>query len=425
MKKLLYISSDSDVSEQFLGSLSSNLAIFFDLHILVVTEYNKNLCEKLGVKTIYIDQQKNSTDFKEVEKKFNINLIELCRPYASIYGIKPSSYFNIAANTLIALNDLIKDFDFIFSGNGPEPHHCAAEFIAIKNNIPRVYHGESSLDKDHLFFFSSLMNDIKIFNNRHFKLKKSQSVDPKIISYHTSGKVPKRKFFEKFRQMSLLDIHRSLNIRIRFLLNLISQIIFNIFAKNKFIKSNESKYIFFPLHVIEDSQILLRNFDLRKQDQIIERILNILPDGYKLVVKAHPGMQGNWPYGLLKFILNKKIIYIKNNVPATDILDMVDYLIQITSSVGVEAMKKKLKIAYIGQWKIGEIAGVKRLNLNDSYDFWNFLANDHIGLKYDLDRLEKISFKGNFHAKSNELIDYYEIAKSLKEYTDFYDNDEI
>ena len=118
-------------------------------------------------------------------------------------------------------------------------------------------------------------------------------------------------------------------------------------------------------------------------------------------------------------------VYFKNNVPATDILDMVDYLIQITSSVGVEAMKKKLKIAYIGQWKIGEIAGVKRLNLNDSYDFWNFLANDHIGLKYDLDRLEKISFKGNFHAKSNELIDYYEIAKSLKEYTDFYDNDEI
>ena len=425
MKKLLYISSDSDVSEEFLEKLASNLSIFFDLHVLVITEFNNNLCKKLGINSIFIDPKEHNVNWKEIEKKFSINLHELCRPYASIYGINPSKFFHIAANTLSKLNNHIEKFDFIFTGNGPEPHHCAAEYLAIKHGVPRAYHGESSFDKNHFFIFSSKMNDIKVFKERDFKFQKTESSQPKIITYQTEGKVPKRNLLSKLRQLSSIDFFRSLALRRRYFFNLVSQAIFNLFAKSNFMPCDDAKYIFFPLHVIQDSQILLRNYDLKEQEKIVNRIVEILPEGYKLIVKAHPGIQGNWPIGLLKFIFNKKVIFIKNNVPALDLLDRVDYLIQITSSVGVEAMKKKVKIGYIGDWKIGECAGVKKLNMNDSYDFWNFLTNDKIGLQYDIRKLEKISYKGNFHPKSNELVNYYEIAKSLKEYTDFCDNDEI
>ena len=63
---------------------------------------------------------------------------------------------------------------------------------------------------------------------------------------------------------------------------------------------SEEKYIFFPLHVPSDTQLLIRCPMFQFQEAFIEYLSINIPVGYKLYIKEHPAAVGGYNNDLIK-----------------------------------------------------------------------------------------------------------------------------
>ena len=110
-------------------------------------------------------------------------------------------------------------------------------------------------------------------------------------------------------------------------------------GKNSFHKIQDDKFVYFPLQVDPDRNLLIGSPYLTNQIESIRNIAKSLPIGYKLYVKEHPGQRHEWR----DISFYKKIIEIPNvklihpSVPSEKIYEKCSLVITSGGSSGFEA----------------------------------------------------------------------------------------
>lgn len=110
------------------------------------------------------------------------------------------------------------------------------------------------------------------------------------------------------------------------------------------------KYIFFPLHLPNDSQLTVRGIPFLSQEFIVEILSRHLPYGYKLYVKEHPANLGTSSVKMLKYI--SKLPNVKLIPPETnphDLIKNAKIICVINSTVGFEALMYRKPIITFGE----------------------------------------------------------------------------
>lgn len=118
------------------------------------------------------------------------------------------------------------------------------------------------------------------------------------------------------------------------------------------------KYVFYPLHVSTDAQILVRAPQYINQLDVVKNISISLPVGYQLYVKEHPGDVGGTLLEDLKkiaMIPNVKLLSPFEN--SLRIIQNSGCIITINSTVGWEALLLKKPVINLGK-AFYEISGL-------------------------------------------------------------------
>nr|MBA4405417.1 hypothetical protein [Nanoarchaeum sp.] len=113
-------------------------------------------------------------------------------------------------------------------------------------------------------------------------------------------------------------------------------------------KQND-KYFYFPLHIDNDAQLIVRTPHYTNQFTLIEYISKCMPAGYKLYVKSHPNNIGGTYLRVLKNL--KKLPNVKLIKPTTnshDIINNASGIICISSTVGLEGLLHKKQVITLG-----------------------------------------------------------------------------
>ena len=109
------------------------------------------------------------------------------------------------------------------------------------------------------------------------------------------------------------------------------------------------KFIYFPLHYPVDSQLLLRGRPFTNQIALIELLIELLPYGYKLIVKEHPHARGLIRYRELKRIAKSdRVVLLNPTVNSHEIFDKIKATFIINSTVGVESLYRNIPVFNLG-----------------------------------------------------------------------------
>ncbi len=128
----------------------------------------------------------------------------------------------------------------------------------------------------------------------------------------------------------------------------------------------EEKYLFYPLHIPSDAQILVKAPQFRDQLGLIDNLCHHLPMGYKIYVKEHPNDTGGTRLRLLKKIKdlpNVRLIDAKIN--SHDLIKNAQAIITVNSNVGWEGLLYEKPVIVLGR-AFYDISGLT-LNLRDFY----------------------------------------------------------
>ena len=110
------------------------------------------------------------------------------------------------------------------------------------------------------------------------------------------------------------------------------------------------KYVFFPLHFPDDSQLTLRAMPFISQEYIIEIISRYLPYGYVLYVKEHPASVGSFSLRMLKYI--SKLPNVRIIPPLLNpyvLIENSQFICVINSTVGMESLLYQKPVITFGE----------------------------------------------------------------------------
>lgn len=414
--KLLYVASDSKYTKEFIHRFITALEKNFEVDVLNIVRENHLLCKRLGFNSIYLEQ-KSEFDLSKLsilEKRLKFNSTRVVQSYSAIYKMPLFMYKLYISHYLRSLEKIdLEQYIAAVSGLGTEPHKMLIELVFNRLNKKLYIHGESPIWEDRMFIYDG-MNNKPVLNRVEDKDFYNNEKDPSEEKKYMIRGIS----LEGYKGISLhwLDIYRSLSLRFRYLHNYINRFIFQLFAVNEEnIESIKGNLAFFPLHVNEDSQILYRNYMLRDQGAVVERLRNMLPKSSELIIKAHPGKNGSIPWCLLSKILRGKIKLLRTDVPAGRILEKFDFVFVINSTVAFEAIQKAVPFAYIGNWKVADACGFPYMDLNDPDSMDVMLRKK---TNYSADKLLRSVYKfqhlGCLYRSNVNENDYEGFSESLK-----------
>jgi capsular polysaccharide export protein len=178
------------------------------------------------------------------------------------------------------------------------------------------------------------------------------------------------------------------------------------------IKEGE-KYIFFPLQVNSDTQIIL-NSPYKSMYEAIDAILPVLKKtGYKIVIKEHP-MEVE-PVDYKKYIEEGKVFVVKK-IPLDTYIEHADFVVNINSSVGFQALSKYKKVLLLGEsfYKNSPLSVYyQEIQKNDLLDIMDKIQIDKEITDHYLKHFnEHIFLKGHFYTPD---IDFFERIKNRME----------
>jgi len=122
-------------------------------------------------------------------------------------------------------------------------------------------------------------------------------------------------------------------------------------AKSLYKKADwkNDKIVYFPLHLAEDAQLLVRAPQYRKQEEIIEIISKSIPVDHVLYIKEHPCNPGDIKYKVLKRIAKlPNVKLIKYNISSRKIIKNSSCIVTICSSVGWESILLHKPVVNLG-----------------------------------------------------------------------------
>lgn len=167
-----------------------------------------------------------------------------------------------------------------------------------------------------------------------------------------------------------------------------------------------NKFVFFPLQVNTDTQIIL-NSPFSSMYDAIETILpELKKTGLKIIIKEHP-MEVE-PVDYSRFIDNKQVFLVKK-VDLDKFIKLSEFVVNINSSVGLQSIAKYKKVLTLGEAFYNNspstivfknIKGQNLLQVMDAKDI-----NKHQIDKYINHFVENIFIKGHFYNPSVEFLE--------------------
>jgi len=113
----------------------------------------------------------------------------------------------------------------------------------------------------------------------------------------------------------------------------------------------DENFIFYPMHYIDDAQIVIRAPHYYNQFALIEILANALPFGYKLYVKEHPSLIGCFPFRQMRDLIKKcKNIRIINPLcHPHNLIKRAKAVATINSTTGFEAILFRKPLLVFGK----------------------------------------------------------------------------
>lgn len=284
------------------------------------------------------------------------------------------------SNNLFIVN-LARDNDIKtwFFENGYLPNTLQMNRLGVNASV-----GYNTNSVKELYSFTFPDADIKINN---FVIKQPKRLT--ILSYLMS------KLSQARHRNVATDIYRVLSAR---LLKLVIKIKYNYGYSSPSISYIGKPYIFFPLQVNDDTQII-QNSSYQDMYQILDTLAPLISNsGYQLVIKEHPE---DMSYTKYKKYTKFKNVHLTKNVNINNLIENADCILTVNSSVGFQAIQKHKKVITFGASFYNSAPGVYQCNLYTG----NFLKTlSHvIGFDFSSEEQDKYinHFKDNIFIEGN------------------------
>ena len=114
------------------------------------------------------------------------------------------------------------------------------------------------------------------------------------------------------------------------------------------IRDLSQKYIFFPLQVYHDTQILFHHAWIKNISHLIDivrRATRYLPQGWRVLAKEHPQCTQRYQVGAME---DDNFLFANGN-PTPDLIKNASLIVTLNSSVGLEAMLFDKPVVTLGQ----------------------------------------------------------------------------
>ena len=220
---------------------------------------------------------------------------------------------------------VMKEFDALFIYNGLWPEQkClieAAKILGKKIIFFEVGPFQNTISMDHvgLNYSSSIPRQISFYRN--WAQKNPELVlNPKNSNPENSDKAPKlggrESAHHEFLQKNTLDL--------------------------------SEKYIFLPLQVFCDTQILFHATWIKNIEHLVEiahQAVQYLPEGWRVITKEHP--ESFWRYDT-RAMETDRFLFANGN-PTPDLIKNASLIVTLNSSVGLEAMLFDKPVVTLGQ----------------------------------------------------------------------------
>jgi len=109
-------------------------------------------------------------------------------------------------------------------------------------------------------------------------------------------------------------------------------------------------YVFFPLHVPNDSQLSVRAPQFLRQETVVDAIARSLPQGCTLCVKEHPAGIGMMPLGVLRGIARQpNVALVPPGAPSLTLIEGAEAVVTINSTAGFEALVCHKPVVTLGR----------------------------------------------------------------------------
>ena len=110
------------------------------------------------------------------------------------------------------------------------------------------------------------------------------------------------------------------------------------------------RLLLFPMQSVEESTVTVRSFGFSDQMQLVRQISLALPDDCSLLVKFHPHYFGVIDLREVRALMQLPDVYLmQSGVPMRQLLDQVDGVITINSTVGFEGVIMGKPVALLGK----------------------------------------------------------------------------
>tara|TARA_Y100001936_G_C16084489_1_gene680547 strand:- start:86 stop:1564 length:1479 start_codon:yes stop_codon:yes gene_type:complete len=196
--------------------------------------------------------------------------------------------------------------------------------------------------------------------------------------------------------------------------------------RKNFIDKNLNKqipsknFIYFPLQVEPDRNLLLGAPDFTDQINSIKNILNALPKNYILCVKEHPGQKKTWrPISFYKEILNlENVVLLHPSVKSSKILKKTSMVITAVGTSGFEALFYGKPVIIFAETLYSILPSVQKM---DKFENLSNLIINGLKMEPSPEPLERFLFSLEKNSFDFDLFGYY----SMQAHDFFYDSNLI
>lgn len=180
------------------------------------------------------------------------------------------------------------------------------------------------------------------------------------------------------------------------------------------VASFEEKVVFFPLHVSLDYQLTTRSPEFVDQTDVLEAIVDQLPEGWVLVIKEHPITVGTIPFGRISnLILGGRVTLLYPETSMHEVLEICHAVVTINSKAGAEAVIYGKQVACLGQSFYKDFSNVKFVSICDIADFLDNVTtpvSPQTDWLTDFTALWHGTYAGELYDLSRENVEQFSIS---------------
>jgi len=429
--KLVYILGDSFTGLDYERALISALGNYFEVLACTPFHYTYEGLTKDFQNVYLLDGGNlNGYDIAWVEREVQFGLGWLIKATRGLYPCMPRRMIQSqACHGLASFIPIVHKFrpDVLLMAQGLEPYKIAIYLYARKLGISTLFFGGGGYVSNGMLLYDNWINHLlEIEDDCDGRVQSHEStavdmrLDKKVITYETQYLRPS--IFHRISYYRLIHYWMYVSFNIRKALLDITRLPDRLFYASLPTKPEGQKYVLFAMNLPEDSTLQLRNYTFRDQVKVIESLLDFLPPQITLVVKGHPGRLNAPPMKTIRLLWRRNCILLNRNIPATDVMNDIDYVIVQASSVGIEAVQRRIPVGVIGYWELAQIPGMKTFDLTTPEGYYR-LVDDILHRKELPDpnevkkKLASIHYPGTFFPDSGRKIDtdFYLVSKSIYE----------